>query len=54
MFSEVLEILPKTEDDLRWIQSSSCQILNERVGVMRPVQVLCSRSIAKQLKKTAK
>lgn len=50
----VLEILPETEDDLRWIQSSSCQILNERVGVMRQVQVLCSRSIAKKFKKAAK
>ena len=50
----MLEVHPSSTEELGWIKSFSCQILNERLGVKRPVQVLCQRSLARKLKRAAR
>ena len=49
----MLELVPKEENHLEWILDMSCMVLSEKVGLGRPLQILCSRGVASRVKKAA-
>ena len=50
----VVSVLPQTNSQVRWVERSSCQPLNDWLGVGQPAHLLCDRKQARQLKNTAR
>ena len=42
-FCLVLEVKPKLESDLEWLENSQCRSLNDLIGLGQPYQMLCDR-----------
>jgi len=50
----VLELIPGSTEDIRWVQSLGCRSLTDWVGEARPVHLLCNRKQARSLKSSAR
>eukprot|EP00091_Calanus_sinicus_P010359 TRINITY_DN24162_c0_g1_i1.p1 TRINITY_DN24162_c0_g1~~TRINITY_DN24162_c0_g1_i1.p1 ORF type:complete len:148 (+),score=55.65 TRINITY_DN24162_c0_g1_i1:171-614(+) len=50
----VLELIPKSGDDINWMKSMSCRSLTDWVGVDMPAHLLCNRKQARNLKVSAR
>jgi len=50
----VLELLPRTGDEIRWIQGLKCRSLADWLGVDTPAHLLCNRKQARNLKSAAR
>jgi len=50
----VLELIPKTDGELSWIQQSSCRSMTDWLGVGKQAHLLCNRKEARKLKISAR
>jgi len=50
----VLELVPRSGDEVSWVQSQDCRSLTDWVGVNRPAHLLCDRKQARSLKTSAR
>merc|ERR1711881_542228 len=50
----VLELIPGSNEDIKWVQSLGCRSMTDWVGVAKPVHLLCNRKQARSLKSAAR
>jgi len=50
----VLELIPRSGEDISWVQGLACRSMTDWVGVGRPAHLLCNRKQARSLKSSAR
>jgi len=50
----VLELVPRSDPELRWLQGRACSSLTDWVGPGQPAHLLCNRREARQLRGAAR